>query len=91
LVSGNEAKHFNFASALELKVLAGLLNMSEETQRLCDHCGKKPPKGLIQFDGYFEVVCLGCSKEYYKGRPESQHIEYESVRSCYLFPEVPED
>lgn len=65
--------------------------MSDKTSKLCDHCGKNPPKGLIQHEGYFEVVCPDCSKEYYKGRPESQHIEYEGRKLGIYFPEIAED
>lgn len=57
--------------------------------RLCDHCDKKPPKGLIQHEGYFEVVCCDCSREYYKNKPEMERVEYESGKLGIYEADIP--
>lgn len=76
---------------LQDKGIVSLFNYMAGEIKLCDHCGEKPPKGIIQFEGYFEVVCPDCSKEYYKNSPEAQRIEYDGVKPGKIYgADIPE-
>ena len=55
-----------------------MLIQLKENEKLCDECGKNPPKVFVQLEGSYKLICSDCSRKTRHTEVE-QWVDYEDA------------